>query len=157
MALCSVLIAHSGKHLSIDTSQFSTVDDFKLAVSRQSAIDPRYIIALTPQGRPLKLQTLPTEVWLGSLVSSSYLVLTSYHSASEGDLRLRHPNIPTRVPRWRLIYQSRDRASEAILPIRPSKPDQRHQITAVMAGAVQDAPGLGREDSGRLRHHGTGG
>ncbi|ROV91766.1 hypothetical protein VSDG_06480 [Cytospora chrysosperma] len=47
--------------MELDTSQFTTVDDFKAAVSRQSSIPSQYIIALTPQGRPLKLQTLPAE------------------------------------------------------------------------------------------------
>ncbi|KAK7745412.1 oligomeric, coiled-coil, peripheral membrane protein [Cytospora paraplurivora] len=56
-----VLIAHTGQHVQLDTSQFTTVDDFKTAVARESSIPPQYIIALTPQGRPLKLQTLPAE------------------------------------------------------------------------------------------------
>lgn len=38
-----------------------SVDDFKAAVARQSSIPPQYIIALTPQGRPVKLSTLPAE------------------------------------------------------------------------------------------------
>ncbi|KUI60447.1 Autophagy-related protein 11 [Cytospora mali] len=56
-----VLIAHTGQHMQLETSQFTTVDDFKAAVSRQSSIPSQYIIALTPQGKPLKLQTLPAE------------------------------------------------------------------------------------------------
>lgn len=62
MAVTSVLIAHSGKLLSLETSQFTTVDDFKAGISRQSSIPPQYIVVLTPQGKPLRLQTLPVEV-----------------------------------------------------------------------------------------------
>lgn len=66
MATSQVLIAHSGQAIEIDTSQFPTVDDFKAAVSRHSAIPPQYIIALNPQGRPVKLHTLPEEVCTAS-------------------------------------------------------------------------------------------
>ncbi|KAH8905567.1 hypothetical protein BR93DRAFT_881932 [Coniochaeta sp. PMI_546] len=37
------------------------LDDFKASVARQSSIPAQCIIALTPQGRPLKLQTIQTE------------------------------------------------------------------------------------------------
>lgn len=57
-----VLIAHSGQAVEIDTSNFSTVEDFKAAISRQSSIPPQFIVALNTQGRPVKLQSLPTEV-----------------------------------------------------------------------------------------------
>lgn len=56
-----VLIAHTGQRLQIDTSQFNSLDDFKASVSRQSSIPVQCIIALTPQGKPLKLQTIQTE------------------------------------------------------------------------------------------------
>ncbi|KAB5580769.1 hypothetical protein GE09DRAFT_451104 [Coniochaeta sp. 2T2.1] len=56
-----VLIAHTGQRLEIDTTQFQSLDDFKASVARQSSIPAQCIIALTSQGRPLKLQTIQTE------------------------------------------------------------------------------------------------
>ncbi|KAL2020160.1 hypothetical protein VTK56DRAFT_8684 [Thermocarpiscus australiensis] len=56
-----VLIAHTGQRLQIDASQISSVDDFKASVARQTSIPTQCIIALTSQGRPLKLQTIQTE------------------------------------------------------------------------------------------------
>lgn len=74
-----VLIAHTGQRLQIDASQLSScalpvsssadsplkalrLDIFKAAVSRETSIPAHCIIALTPQGKPLKLQTIQTEV-----------------------------------------------------------------------------------------------
>jgi autophagy-related protein 11 len=56
-----VLIAHTGQRLQVDTSQFASLDDFKAWVARSSAIPPQNVIALTPQGKAAKLQTLQTE------------------------------------------------------------------------------------------------
>jgi autophagy-related protein 11 len=41
------------------------LDDFKASIAQQSGIPVQCIIALTPQGRPLKLQTIQTEVSAG--------------------------------------------------------------------------------------------
>lgn len=77
-----VLIAHTGQRLQIDASQLPSyrtpsfppssaladvlpplrVDDFKAAVARQTSIPTQCIITLTPQGKPLKLQAIQTEV-----------------------------------------------------------------------------------------------
>ncbi len=76
-----VLIAHTGQRLQMDASQLAScvslsmlhahvfsnfrpcrLDDFKASVARQSDIPVNCIIALTPQGKPLKLQTAQTEV-----------------------------------------------------------------------------------------------
>ncbi|KAK0733336.1 autophagy-related protein 11-domain-containing protein [Lasiosphaeria miniovina] len=57
-----VLIAHTGQRLQIDASQFSSFDDFKASVARQSSIPVQCIITLTAQGRSLKWQTVHTEV-----------------------------------------------------------------------------------------------
>ncbi|KAK3394623.1 autophagy-related protein 11-domain-containing protein [Podospora didyma] len=56
-----VLIAHTGQRLQINASQFASLDEFKNSVARQSAIPVQCIIALTPQGKPLKLQTIQVE------------------------------------------------------------------------------------------------
>ncbi|KAK0672785.1 autophagy-related protein 11-domain-containing protein [Cercophora samala] len=60
MAL-QVLIAHTGQRLHFDASQASSLDDLKAAVASQISIPAQYIIALTPQGRPLKPQAIHTE------------------------------------------------------------------------------------------------
>ncbi|KAK4105957.1 hypothetical protein N658DRAFT_1727 [Parathielavia hyrcaniae] len=56
-----VLIAHTGQRLKIDASQLSSLDDFKASVARQISVPTQCIITLTPQGKPLKAQTLQTE------------------------------------------------------------------------------------------------
>ncbi|KAL2168446.1 hypothetical protein VTG60DRAFT_7248 [Thermothelomyces hinnuleus] len=56
-----VLVAHTGQRLQIDTSQISSLDDFKTLVARQLAIPAHCLVALTTQGRPLKPQTIQSE------------------------------------------------------------------------------------------------
>ncbi|KAH8204226.1 hypothetical protein TruAng_001646 [Truncatella angustata] len=56
-----VLIAHTGQRLQVDISQFASLDDFKAWVARPSSIPSQNIIALTPQGKTAKLQTIQSE------------------------------------------------------------------------------------------------
>ncbi|CAK7216728.1 oligomeric, coiled-coil, peripheral membrane protein [Sporothrix bragantina] len=56
-----VLIAHTGQRLHLDFSQILSLDDFRNTVSRQTSIPAEYIIALTPQGKQLKLSALQSE------------------------------------------------------------------------------------------------
>ncbi|XXG98970.1 hypothetical protein Hte_005303 [Hypoxylon texense] len=56
-----VLIAHTGQRLQVDISQFSSLDDFKEWVARQSLIPVQNIVALTSQGKTLKIQTIQSE------------------------------------------------------------------------------------------------
>ncbi|KAI8630565.1 autophagy-related protein 11-domain-containing protein [Xylariaceae sp. FL1651] len=56
-----VLIAHTGQRLQVDSSQFATLEDFKTWVARQSAIPPQNVVALTSQGKTVKLQTVQSE------------------------------------------------------------------------------------------------
>lgn len=57
----AVYVAHTGQLIRLQTSDFATGDDFKAALSRQSSIPSQYIIALTAQGKPLRLQNVPIE------------------------------------------------------------------------------------------------
>ncbi|KAI0875219.1 autophagy-related protein 11-domain-containing protein [Hypoxylon argillaceum] len=56
-----VLIAHTGQRLHVDSSQFSDLDGFKGWVARQSAIPPQNVVALTSQGKTVKIQTIQSE------------------------------------------------------------------------------------------------
>ncbi|KAJ8108099.1 hypothetical protein ONZ43_g6529 [Nemania bipapillata] len=56
-----VLIAHTGQRLHVDSSQFSDLDDFKGWVARQSTIPAQNVVALTSQGKTVKLQTIQSE------------------------------------------------------------------------------------------------
>ncbi|TRX98927.1 hypothetical protein FHL15_000269 [Xylaria flabelliformis] len=73
-----VLIAHTGQRLHVDSSQFSepqyakqhhrltgafsaSLADFKEWVSRQSAIPAQNVVALTSQGKTVKVQTIQSE------------------------------------------------------------------------------------------------
>ncbi|GAP90274.1 putative autophagy-related protein 11 [Rosellinia necatrix] len=56
-----VLIAHTGQRLQADSSRFSDLDDFKEWVSRHSAIPPQNVVALTSQGKTVKIQTIQSE------------------------------------------------------------------------------------------------
>ncbi|KAI0011648.1 hypothetical protein F4779DRAFT_193473 [Xylariaceae sp. FL0662B] len=56
-----VLIAPTGQRLQVDTSQFTSLDDFKAWVARQSSIPVQNIVALTSQGKTVKIQTIQSE------------------------------------------------------------------------------------------------
>ncbi|KAI0388139.1 autophagy-related protein 11-domain-containing protein [Hypomontagnella monticulosa] len=56
-----VLIAPTGQRLQVDISQFASLDDFKGWVSRQSSIPVQNIVALTSQGKTVKIQTIQSE------------------------------------------------------------------------------------------------
>ncbi|KAK3989219.1 autophagy-related protein 11 [Cladorrhinum sp. PSN332] len=56
-----VLIAHTGQRLQIDGSQVLSLDDFKAYVTNYTSIPAQYIITLTPQGKPLKIQSIQAE------------------------------------------------------------------------------------------------
>lgn len=56
-----VLIAHTGQRLQVDSSRFSDLDDFKNWVARQSAIPAQNVVALTSQGKTVKIQTIQSE------------------------------------------------------------------------------------------------
>ncbi|KAI0908426.1 autophagy-related protein 11-domain-containing protein [Ustulina deusta] len=56
-----VLIAHTGQRLQVDSWQFSDLDGFKEWVARQSAIPAQNVVALTSQGKTIKIQTIQSE------------------------------------------------------------------------------------------------
>ncbi|KAI0142798.1 autophagy-related protein 11-domain-containing protein [Xylariaceae sp. FL1272] len=56
-----VLIAHTGQRLQVDSSQFTTLDIFKAWVARESAIPSQNVVALTSQGKSVKIQTIQSE------------------------------------------------------------------------------------------------
>ncbi|CAJ2513133.1 Uu.00g012520.m01.CDS01 [Anthostomella pinea] len=56
-----VLIAPTGQRLQVDISQFSSLDDFKAWVARQSSIPVQNIVALMSQGKTVKIQTIQSE------------------------------------------------------------------------------------------------
>lgn len=56
-----VLIAHTGQRLAIDNSQFSTIEELKILVSRNVSVPPEQMVALTPQGRSVKSASLHAE------------------------------------------------------------------------------------------------
>ncbi|GJC99552.1 autophagy-related protein 11 [Colletotrichum higginsianum] len=69
-----VLIAHTGQRLQVDTTQFTTyvsgAGGLATAwIARQASIPPHQIVALTAQGRGVKLQTLhhETEIYIYDL------------------------------------------------------------------------------------------
>ncbi|ROT34451.1 hypothetical protein SODALDRAFT_286560 [Sodiomyces alkalinus F11] len=56
-----VLIAHTGQRLQVDTTRFSSIDEFKASVSKQTSIPLPHLVALTPHGKGVKLQTIREE------------------------------------------------------------------------------------------------
>ncbi|KJZ73499.1 hypothetical protein HIM_07055 [Hirsutella minnesotensis 3608] len=56
-----VLIAHTGQRLEVDAAQFSTLDDLKAWVARNSSVSLQHLVALTPQGRSVKFASLHAE------------------------------------------------------------------------------------------------
>ncbi|KAL0936410.1 autophagy-related protein 11 [Colletotrichum truncatum] len=68
-----VLIAHTGQRLQVDTTQFSAIDDLKAWIARHTSIPAHQAVALTSQGRAVKLQTLhqETEIYVYDIRISS--------------------------------------------------------------------------------------
>ncbi|PNH41777.1 hypothetical protein VD0004_g5414 [Verticillium dahliae] len=57
-----VLIAHTGQRLQVvDTAQFSSLDEFKSWVARQTSIPSHQLVALTGQGKTVKVARLHQE------------------------------------------------------------------------------------------------
>ncbi|KAI1170757.1 autophagy-related protein 11-domain-containing protein [Nemania sp. FL0916] len=56
-----VLIAHTGQRLQADGWHFSDLDEFKDWVAQQSTIPAENVVALTSQGKTVKIQTLQSE------------------------------------------------------------------------------------------------
>lgn len=56
-----VLIAHAGQRLEVDTMHFSTLDDLKTWVARNSSVSLQHMVTLTPEGRSVKLASLHAE------------------------------------------------------------------------------------------------
>ncbi|OAA67574.1 Autophagy-related protein 11 [Cordyceps fumosorosea ARSEF 2679] len=56
-----VLIAHTGQRLEVDTSRFSTLDDLKAWIARNSSVSLQHMVALTPQGRSVKFASIHVE------------------------------------------------------------------------------------------------
>ncbi|PHH92426.1 hypothetical protein CDD83_7382 [Cordyceps sp. RAO-2017] len=56
-----VLIAHTGQRLEVDAALFSTLDDLKAWVARNTSVSLQHMVALTPQGRSVKFASLHAE------------------------------------------------------------------------------------------------
>ncbi|KAI0394778.1 autophagy-related protein 11-domain-containing protein [Xylariaceae sp. FL0594] len=56
-----VLIAHTGQRLQVDSSQFDSLDEFKTWVASQSDIPAQNVVALTSQGKTVRIKTMQTE------------------------------------------------------------------------------------------------
>ncbi|KAF6831407.1 autophagy-related protein 11 [Colletotrichum musicola] len=73
-----LLIAHTGQRLQADATHFSTLDDLKAWVATRLAIPANQVVALTSQGRAVKLQTLleETEIFVYDIQRSQLNVPT---------------------------------------------------------------------------------
>ncbi|KAK4183320.1 autophagy-related protein 11 [Podospora australis] len=56
-----VLIAHTGQRLQIDAARLTSFDDLKASIARQTSIPAHFIITLTSDGKPVKIQSIQTE------------------------------------------------------------------------------------------------
>ncbi|KAK2058610.1 hypothetical protein LY76DRAFT_616393 [Colletotrichum caudatum] len=113
-----VLIAHTGQRLQVDTTQFSALDDFKAWVARQTSIPAHQTVALTAQGRSVKLQTLhqETEIYIYDIrLSQPNSPGASSSPKSELPLPKRYPvpNAPNYIgnirvlSEWQALYKER--------------------------------------------------
>lgn len=94
------------------------LDDFKASVARQSSIPAQCIIALTPQGRPLKLQTIQTEVsdrsYLTHLATQTVAKKRAYRKGTERNICLRQPTYTGNFAREHAPAKVRDPAAKAV-------------------------------------------
>ncbi|TEA15996.1 Autophagy-related protein 11 [Colletotrichum sidae] len=123
-----VLIAHTGQRLPVDTAQFSTLDDFKAWVARNTSIPPNQVVTLTAQGRSLKLQTLhqETEIYIfdlriSSLNSSGAAAASSHKSEVPLPERYIVPTAPNYIgnirvlSEWQALYKERQAWAVAVV------------------------------------------
>ncbi|WYZ42776.1 hypothetical protein EsH8_VI_000475 [Colletotrichum jinshuiense] len=113
-----VLIAHTGQRLEADTTQFSTLDDLKAWIARQTSIPAHQVVALTAQGRSVKLQTLheETEIYIYDIrISQPNSPGTASSPKSERPLPKRY-SVPTApnfignirvLSEWQSLYRER--------------------------------------------------
>ncbi|OLN97130.1 Autophagy-related protein 11 [Colletotrichum chlorophyti] len=121
-----VLIAHTGQRLQVDTTQFSTLDELKTWIARQTSIPAHQVVALTAQGRSMKLQTLhqETEIYIYDIrISSPNSPAGVSSPKSELPLPKRYsvPNAPNSIgdirvlSEWQSLYKERQAWANSIV------------------------------------------
>ncbi|XWW97206.1 hypothetical protein V2A60_005187 [Cordyceps javanica] len=113
-----VLIAHTGQRLEVETSRFSTLDDLKAWVARNSSVSLQHMVALTPQGRSVKFASMHAEKELyiyDIRVSQQAAASSSPALGTEAQLPRPYaiPNAPNSIEdaedieSWRELYEAR--------------------------------------------------
>ncbi|KAF4829421.1 Autophagy-related protein 11 [Colletotrichum tropicale] len=112
-----VLIAHTGQRLQVDTTQFAALDELKAWIARSTSIPAHQVVALTSQGRAVKLQTLhqETEIYVYDIRISSPTSPGGPSPKSEVPLPKRYtvPNAPNYIgdirvlSEWQALYKER--------------------------------------------------
>ncbi|KAK1849144.1 autophagy-related protein 11 [Colletotrichum chrysophilum] len=112
-----VLIAHTGQRLQVDTTQFAALDELKAWIARSTWIPAHQVVALTSQGRAVKLQTLhqETEIYVYDIRISSPTSPGGPSPKSEVPLPKRYtvPNAPNYIgdirvlSEWQALYKER--------------------------------------------------
>ncbi|KAL3964078.1 hypothetical protein ACCO45_001082 [Purpureocillium lilacinum] len=115
-----VLIAHTGQRLEVDTAQFSSLDDLKAWVARNSSVSLQHMVALTPQGRTVKYASLHAEkeiyiydIRVTQQQSSSTVASPSLVSEAPAPRRLSIPIAPNSIDdvqaiaSWQHLYEER--------------------------------------------------
>ncbi|KAI3544600.1 hypothetical protein CABS03_07939 [Colletotrichum abscissum] len=121
-----VLIAHTGQRLQVDTTQFSALDDLKAWIARHTSIPAHQVVALTAQGRSVKLQTLhqETEIYIYDIRISqpnSPNVASSPKSELPLPKRYAVPNAPNYIgnirvlSEWQALYKERQAWARGIV------------------------------------------
>ncbi|KAK1638436.1 hypothetical protein BDP81DRAFT_480384 [Colletotrichum phormii] len=121
-----VLIAHTGQRLGMDTTQFSALDDLKAWIARQTSIPAHQVVALTAQGRSVKLQTLhqETEIYIYDIrISQPNSPNAASSPKSELPLPKRYavPNAPNYIgnirvlSEWQALYKERQAWARGIV------------------------------------------
>ncbi|KAF9876544.1 autophagy-related protein 11 [Colletotrichum karsti] len=113
-----VLIAHTGQRLQVDTTQFSALEELKTWIARSTSIPAHQVVALTSQGRAVKLQSLhqESEIYVYDLrVSSPTSPGAASSQKSEVPLPKRYsvPTAPNYIgnirvlSEWHALYKER--------------------------------------------------
>jgi hypothetical protein len=109
------------------------LDDLKSWVSENSSISAQHVVALTSQGRSVKLASLHGEVGRNSKMSS-VKALTAF---TEGDLHLRHPNNSAVIVEGCPVTRFEDAPATTVFSPNRAEHDRRCHGDRVMAVAVQ--------------------
>ncbi|CAN8099032.1 unnamed protein product [Discula destructiva] len=145
-------VAHSGHFLKLNASDYVTGDDFKAALAQQSSIPSQYIVVLTAQGKPLRLQDVPLEERIFVYDIRISQPITPGRAPPTVEIAVPSPYTPTDPPNrinnaksqesWQELFRTRQSWAERVLDdcavVAQAATDRYHEMD-VMVSCIDTA------------------